>query len=805
MVVVMVLMGNVLVEKASGSADGRCGRRGWRSSVRGLWRLVVVAPVVLIGALGVGVVPALAGEASCVKVEEPLRKHEEQLRLEDHSTRLPDCRSYELVTAPYKDGYQAFFDAISQDGSRAIFNSLGTFGGAEGNHVVEGTMYVSQRTPSGWQPKAVTLPASSFPFSSWIDASPDLSRTLWTGHTATQSSEVENIYVREADGSVVLVGPMLPPEADKAPPSPYPSKDSGEVKYQGASPDLSRIYFESSQFENTVRWPSDETLSGPSLYEFTGVGNSEPKLVGVSNNSTFNHNSEAKLITQCGVELGGPFSEYNAISTSHDSVFFTANAATCGGSGPVANEVYARVDKAETVHISEPLLEDCATCNTSDPAEAVFAGASEDGAKGFFLSEQSELLPTAKGMNLYEYDLNGPVHDRLVRVAEAVAEPGVLGVARISADGSHVYFVANGVLAANKNSNNGEAVEGADNMYVFDSVTGTTTFIGILSSEDEEVWAANDDGRPVQTTPDGKFAIFASRAHLTPDDQSGEDVAQLFEYDDETGELVRISVGQKGNYFCAATGKTEPGYNCDGNTETKAYQGEPASFKLSFKSARAIQADRPSISSDGSTITFQSNNALTPQAENSLSSKLCSNVYEYRWGGKMSAGDVFLLSDGQDVTFATNKCGASILGMDPSGADVMVASTDKLVSQDTDTQRDYYDARETGGFPATVPPVGCGEACQGGLAISPLLLSPNSTVPAGAGNLASPATKLATQKTARSLSRKQKLAKALAACRKEPRKKRAACKALVRKKYKARAARRSTDNTHVKVATGRAK
>ncbi len=763
----------------------------------------MVAPMVLTGALGVGAVPALAGEASCAMVEEPLRKHEEQLRLEDHSTQLPDCRSYELITAPYKDGYQAFFDAMSPDGNRILLNALGTFGGAQGNHSVEGTMYVSQRTSSGWQQTPVTLPASTYPYAQWIDASTDLNRTLFTARTATQSGDAEDFYIREADGSAVLVGPKLPPEKDEAPPSSYQSRYATLMKYAGASRDLSRIYME---MEGGVYWPGDDTFTGLSLYEFTGVGNSEPKLVAVNNKGTFAHNSEADLISQCGVALGGEFggSRFNAISSSGVSVFFTANAATCGGSGPVANEVYARVDKAETVHISEPSAEDCATCNTSSPEGAAFAGASEDGTKAFFLSEQSELLPGAKGMNIYEYAVNGPAHNKLVRVAESVAEPGVLGVARISADGSHVYFVATGILAANESSNNEKAAEGANNMYVFDSVTGTTAFVAILSSEDAPVWAASDDGRPVQTTPDGKFAIFASRAHLTPDDVSGEGIAQIFEYDAETGELARISVGQKGNYFCGGTGESDPGYNCDGNVNNSSYQVEVGSIQLSFFNVRAVGAAKTAISPDGSTITFTTNDALTPQAENSLSSRLCANGYEYRWRGKIADGDVSLLSDGQDLNVARN-CGSGVIGRDPSGANVIVGSIDRLVSQDTDTQRDYYDARETGGFPATVPPVDCGEACQSGLALAPSLLSPNSTMPPGAGNLAPPAVKPAMQKATGSLSRRQKLAKALARCRKAPRQKRARCEVRAKKKYGARAARRSPGNTRVKIATGRAK
>lgn len=783
-------MGNVLAERVGGWAGSRRRYRDRRSSGRISWGVfiaVAVASLALAGALGAGATSALAAETSCSKVEEPLRKQEEQLRLEDHSAQLPDCRSFELMSPPYKDGYYPFFQAISPDGNQALFNSLGTFGGAEGNHLVEGTIYESSRTQSGWLAKAVTPPASTFVYAQWKDASPDLRRTLWTARTASQSGDAEDLYVRETDGSFVRVGPELPPADDKTPPAPYASRYLSELKYAGASPDFTHIFFEIIEEEQGIVWPGDETVSGHSLYEYSGVGNSEPRLVGVNNKGPFSQNSEAEPITQCGEELGGGISasRYNAVSSSGDSVFFTASAATCGGFGPSVNEIYARIDKTETVDVSEPPIADCATCNTGSPGGAIFEGASQDGTKAFFLSEQEELLPGAKGMNLYEYAFTGPEHNRLIRVAQGVSEPNVQGVSRISEDGSHVYFVASGVLAANKNYNNEEAIEGGDNLYVFDSVTGDTSFIGVLSNGDGGDWTMGDSGRPVQTTPDGKFAIFASRSHLTPDDTSGEGIVQLFEYDAETGELARISAGQKGDFFCPATGKTEEGYNCNGNTESVAYEPNPAALGLQFSAAKAINADHSTISADGSTVVFQSDDPLAPQAENSLSSRLCSNVYEYRWSageGGMTAGNVSLVSDGQDVTVSAGRCGSNAAGMSSSGADVMVESTDRLVSQDTDTQRDVYGAREVGGFPEGVSRPECREACQGGLSLAPQLLGAGSMTQLGGNNLP-PVVKAVVEKKTRPLTRAQRLARALSRCRKERRKARRVCESRARKTY----------------------
>ncbi len=727
----------------------------------------------------------------------------ERVRMEDSSVGLPDCRTYEMVSPPNKDGYFPFLEGVSPDGGRALFSSLGAFAGTKGNYIIEGSIYESTRTASGWLAKAVSPPASQFAFADFQDASRNLDRTLWTAHTKTQSADAEDLYVREPDGSFVLVGPQLPPSHDIAPPAPYESRYGHELKYAGATPNLSHIFFEiqpEGEFEEDIVWPGDHTLgrsAARSLYEYIGVGNSEPKLVGVLNKGQLNSNTEAEMITQCGVELGGggPTSAYNAISTSGDTVFFTANAGKCEnesevGIGPEVREIYARLDGSETIAISEPSPEDCEECNTSSREPGSFVGASKDGARAFFLSRQEGLLPGAEGMNLYEYVVNGVTHKKLVRVSDEISAPGVLGVARISEDGSHVYFVAQGVLANNKNRNNEEATAGANNLYVFDSITGATSFIGMLAAEDGEDWQKFDE-RPVQATPDGEFLIFPSRAHLTPDDNSGSGVKQLFEYDASTGDLARLSVGQKGNFFCSATGKVEEGYNCDGNTENLTYAINSSVFILHFDGKDSAKTpNNAKLTADGSSVVFGTFNPLTPQAINGLSSELCSNVYEYRWSeaeGGMSNGNVFLISDGNDAAMSENRCGSEVHGLDTTGADVFIESTDQLVPQDRDTQRDIYVAREHGGFPATIARPGCvGDACQGSLTIAPQLSGAGSSVQAGGGNIVSRqlmSVPAATKKVP-IVTRAKKLARALSLCKKIRKKKnRATCISTARKRY----------------------
>ncbi len=776
-------------KKVDGNEMGRWKVYLWLSS---LLRTGIryACPVYIIAAL-FSVSPAITYADECSN---------EQRRLEDHSTQLPDCRGYELVTSPYKDGYSQNFRNVSPDGEHVLFQSIGKFAGAKGNENLEGTLYESLRTSSGWHVKALSPSASIFGFAEEADASIDLTRTLWEGHTASQSADANNLYIRMPDGSFVLVGPEVPPLAEKAPPFPDQTAHAAQLKYRGASSDLSHIVFaiEPEPGEapgEDIAWPGDKTLiaSVASLYEYSGVSNQEPRLVAVRNKGRLSSNLDAEMITQCGSDLGGGVgaSTYNAISGSGSTIFFTAHPEGCEneegeeGTGPRVAEIYARINEMETIDISEPSHEDCLACNTSSPKEGVFEGASQDGSKAFFLSGQEGLLPGAEGMNLYEYNFDSAVpQERLIRVSGQVSNPEVLGVVRVSEDGSHVYFVAKGDLADNQNVDQEHATSGDNNLYVVDTDSGKTAFIGSLSTSDKGDWKRADD-RPVMATPDGEFLVFSSQAHLTPDDHSGAGVAQIFEYDAATEGLARISIGKKGSYFCDATEKSEEGYNCDGNTENETYS--PATGAPDFENVDlATQPDTPPlVSPDGRTVIFFSFNALAPQATNSLSGNLCRNVYEYRRAKNeqnISAGDVSLVSDGKDVAVSAGVCG-STGKMNPSGSDLFVQTTDPLVSQDVNTQIDIYDAREGGGFSAEALGPRCvDDSCQGALSVAPELFSPGSTTPVG-GDFTPRISVSMTKGKTRQLSRAQKLVKALAVCRKKQRVKRKACKSEARKRY----------------------
>lgn len=678
------------------------------------------------------------------------------------SANLPDCRAYELVSPVFKEGATLNPPYLSSDGSHVIAFALGAFAGteSEANNALGGPVYEFSRTGSGWVASSLDPPASRFPNLLFLGPSSDLTKTLWELRESSQSVDDGDLYVRGSDARFVKIGPLMPPSRSSGPPGGASGEglpfESGVV-YAGASADLSHVlisYQPPDEESRSILWPGDNTLGTTrSLYEYANTGAVRPELVGVD--------EEGKLISRCGTELGGEkeAEKYNAISSSGERVLFTALHATgegvqCSPSsvdhGPEVNELYDRVGGVDTVPISEPSHSQCNRClhtGEGEKSSAEFQGASEDGSKVFFTTEQ-ELLEGQATKNLYEFDFEAPFGQRIVLVSKGSSAPEVQGVARVSEDGSHVYFVARGILTTGANREGRSPTPGADNLYVFErnasDPSGHLTFIVTLSEGDDRDWSENDQ-RPVQATPNGRFLVFAS-------------ASRIFKYDTEAETLVSVSLAHTAQI-------TEPVYT--------------------LTSSPTIAQSGAGISNDGSDVVFTSTEAVTPGAEVAADAGARS-VYEYHSDGAGANGSVSLISDGKDISG-----GIALYGMDASGGDVLFQTGDPLVAADTNTEIDLYDARVDGGFPEPVMPVACaGEACQGPQSPSSPFSPPGSLSVAGGGNLApaAPPMHAATGSKPtpppRALTRAQKLAKALEACAKDkPKKKRAECRAKARKQY----------------------
>jgi hypothetical protein len=668
----------------------------------------------------------------------------EALRAENNSLDLAPCRAYERVTPSFQNGFGVASPiAIAPDGEDLIIETLAGFAGAESSRL--GPYYKMSRTNTGWQTASISPPASSFPASAFFTASADLGRSLWALRSPGESVYAQSLYLREPDGSFVEIGPMVPPSAQSGPPANGSQVFLGTYEFRGASSDLSHVYFSiTNGAGHSVLWPGDTTTlfgsaaRAESLYEYSGVGNTRPALVGVE--------GQGHLISDCATFLGSDeyHETYNAVSADGKKVFFTADGhdqQACPEEipAPEVTEVYARVDGQETVAVSEPSRVTCEECNTTARRGAQFQGASADGSRVFFTTTQ-ELLPGAETNNLFEYDFNSALGRRVRRVSIGASAPEVLGVSRISQDGSHVYFVARGRLTdaprggCIAEETPSEQVEeelthegrcrppqGQPNLYVYtregQNPLGQVNFLATLaeSESDESIWSP-EDRRPVQATPDGRHLVFLSTAALTPG-VTGEG-RQVYEYDAHTEELIRVSRGQNGY-----PQGTENANNSFANIELQSYFGK---FQPT-KGSTYLE-----ISEDGSDIQFSSPAALTPANEEAAAAGVTS-VYEYRSDGPIANGDVSPLS---------TEGNSQAIGISPNGRNAFIKEGDPLVAGQTDSQLNIFDARQDGGFSAPAAPTGClGEACLQGAPPPPLEPPPPGSLAATEGNGPPPAHK----------------------------------------------------------------
>jgi hypothetical protein len=530
----------------------------------------------------------------------------EQLRAEDHSTTLPDCRSYELVTPPFKEAAQAPVGSLGADkegiygiapaGDRVVVNSVGDFGDATNGYT--GDSYQLTRTESGWTEENVDLPQSQFPASIDIETTPELSgRVLYLAEPTGQPLD---FWLREPDGALDDLGPS-----------------GGAYGFDGASADLTHVLFSDLS-------PLSEDILGRG-----GV----PAPVGVEPDGA---PCAAGVAGSRGAKGG-----FGPISADGSTAFFYCS-----------EKLFARIDNGEagahTVAVS------------AGPAS--FVADSPDGAIVLYFEAGALFrLAVASG-------------------AREEVEPASAGISSVMAinetgeDAAYVYFYATGALTG-ANAEGRAPIAGQPNLYVLrrdaQFPSGRLSFIATTSPGHATV------------TPDGQFVVFTSTADLTPGDKST--AQQIFEYDAQAESLVRVSIGQGG-------------FNDDGNTDT----------------FNAEVSELPSVSDDGASVAFESADVLTPAALNGQE-----NVYEYH------DGNVYLISDGQSE--------AKLRGVSASGNDIFFETVGQLVTQDTDTQRDLYDARVDGGFPAAASPLPTcqGDACQGELSAAPTLLSPGSELQAG--------------------------------------------------------------------------
>jgi hypothetical protein len=634
----------------------------------------------------------------------------EALRAENNSLSLPECRAYEQVTPSNKAGYPAIRFTYSDDGPAVgylshagnIANSGQGSAGAGLNH------YVSVRSSTGWETLS-NLNGPSGSLYSEPDAlnattvpqaySSDLRSSLWWTNPHGESRIENYAYLRKPDGSFALIGGgsihRLPFGA-------------GEEAFKFSSVDLSHVVIGTSYI--------GDAPYGPGLYEFVGTGNGAPHRVDLDNSG--------QPISECPANepFESPSAVGKAMSTDGRTIFLVTLGG-CGGAGPPADEVWARVDGTTSFDISQSqctrsVSDPGGVCNA--PADATFQGAATNGSRVFFTTTQQLVnADTDQTNDLYACDIpagtptpTGTANPcpSLTEVSGGVSGARVEAASRsradnggqkplagflplVSPDGSTVFFVAQGVLATNHDAFGQPSMSGNFNLYAWredaSHPAGQTTFIGRLNSLNDVTG---------QSTSDGHYFAFTAASPLVPTDTDS--ARDVYRYNDEDGVLVRVSTNTSG-----------VGGNVDGLDATLDETGNDPE--------QSTPTPGRAVSSDGSAIVFSTSDPLSPLDHN-------------------GAEDVYLWKDGRVSLISPGSVGGggSEAAISGEGQDIYFATRQQLTSGDGDDVLDVYDARIGGGFTALQQTASClGEACQPKAAELPTDSAPGTGKPGTDGNV----------------------------------------------------------------------
>jgi hypothetical protein len=716
----------------------------------------------LLGVLAFAV-PAASAAAPCPN--EPVRESQ------PHGLLLPDCRAYEQVSPVEKGGQSAEGEPgsveASSSGGMFLYFSTGPFFGPSGGECRP--TYISSREGAlggmsaangavngAWSTVNIRPEAQTAGCLAWDE---DLSQVVEFSEGVTPEGVPlppgeDYVYMRETATGIdrhLFTG--------------------NSVYYHlwpaGFSAGGSRFFFES-----TLPLLAGAAAGKVNLYEYDRESGALTLagMVPASGAPACGGSSPVVCEPPSSGSVAGAGASDRTYTTSTvgddgDVVFFTANgeAEEQGGQN---GRIYARIDGEETIAASKGV--------------AHYDTAASDGEYVFY----------TEGEGLYRFDTQ-------TRQSEPITSGGgVLGTVGVSADGSTLYFADTKILTGGEKGPDGEEAEegreGVGNLYVWHQEgagSASTLFIANLVDsaqpqggwEDDQgdwaggVWNSNlSDPLPrARVTPDGDVLLFAKG-----ETQDKEGAAGFFRYRAAEG-------GKPASLLCVtcypagSTPTVEPAAELAGLTPGNG-----------FESHLVVPRN---LSENGERVIFQSSDPLISGNNNG-------GVYEWEANGEGGPGGCH--SETQD-----GGC-LSLIGPDAyfgdasaNGDDVFFFTTQRLASSDDDELFDVYDARvdagacsiegQPEGYPACVippkerTPCASAEECKPPSSEPPAEAFPATAAFNGPGNLVSPPTTekpVVKPKTADEI-RAEKLAKALKACGKKPRKQRAKCEKQARGKY----------------------
>jgi hypothetical protein len=405
-----------------------------------------------------------------------------------------------------------------------------------------------------------------------------------------------------------------------------------------------------------------------------------------------------------------------------------------GGSEDQPGPLYVRENPEGEVggnaKCSETRPGQACTIRITNDSKARFWGADVKGTTAIYTTGAND------DSELFEYDIDTETPTPIAK--------GVVGVAGMSNDATHVYFVSTEALSGSgANPQGDEAQAGKPNLYLHEQGVGTARFVATLA--DIEVLPPSPAAlfpyaRTSLVSGDGTHIAFTSAASPTgydnTDANSEQPDVEVYLYDAGNG----AGGGQLTCVSCNPSGARHAGRAVSNDLRT----GEPDLWTAATIPGWEVEfhPDRL-LSADGNRLFFESFDGLVPRDTNGKE-----DVYAWEratdkqdclstLGGEVflgedpaaSGGCLSLISSGQ------SSADSEFLDASRSGDDVFFTTAKSLLPQDYGLL-DVYDARVDGGFPpppAPKPPCE-GEACQ------PPISPPNDPTPGsasfqGSGNL----------------------------------------------------------------------
>jgi hypothetical protein len=670
---------------------------------------------------------------------------------------LPPCMALEMVSPPHKDGYTAKSPNVSADGSRVSFVSGGALGEDPPGLPSVAATYVASRGASAWTSQMTVPHVDPRLHAQWDLTSeqhpsftPDFSRWFGIGATAEQLQHgIARAYEAGLGGFFrPLSDPLIPFSFNFV----HPHEVVRSTFFQGASTDHSHLYFQPGfgSFVATY-FPGDPDLAGlergANVYLARSGAGGQPTLELLQRDRTgkvWGGNCGARLggigpVDSSGSPAPNGIRNQGAVSPDGSRTYFSTRATQpqSGSCDEAANKlrILERLETPTGPQIAPLFASECSRpslpntpgpCSSAD-GDDLYQGASVDQSKVYFTtnrqlagsdidgsSAECSVLEAIPGCDLYLYDRSRPAGERLVQVSAGEDVPGkheggkeadvFNAITAISADGSHVYFVATGVLTEDANPEGKVAQEGEPNLYMWNAQSEETTFIGTLapllslqdtgdaivfSDEGNGLWGGqgtwHNNAYPVPVLSpseqggergeeggDGHVLLFESKAELGENDADGRHL-DVYRYDANAETLACLS--------CApASSASEP----DEAPFDVDPRGDRTPLGTDFAESHRW------VSEDGEGVGFMTPERLLP-------------------GDVDSAPDFYLWRQGSLARLPGKPFLVGTPGpyLSHDGSTVAFATATPLLPQDGDVSADIYVARAGGGYPNPPAPRIC--------------------------------------------------------------------------------------------------